>query len=355
MRGFIGVTDGDWVSHLRATGQTEANFWLPSGSRRFGALRPGEPFLFKTHAPENRIVGGGFFEHFTFLRASEAWDFMGPGNGVASLEELVARVRQYRRGEADSDPMIGCILLNGLAFFDPAVRLAPPQSFAKNIVQGKGYALGVTESDSEAERLFALLLAEEARAAQPADTSPAQGMPGQIADATQADFAHRMPEHLADGAPPWITQGGAALDDGRAQQVPGEVFGNSLLVPRRLGQGAFKALVLESYDRRCAVTGHKITPTLEAAHIKPVSRGGENRLDNGLLLRSDVHTMFDRGYLTVDPAHRLRVSPRLRDDFGNGEEFYAREGEVVRLPERASDQPAREFLEWHGDEVFRAS
>jgi putative restriction endonuclease len=311
MKGYIGVTDGDWVSHLRATGQTEANFWLPSGNRRFGVLRPGEPFLFKTHAPANSIVGGGFFEHFTFLRASEAWDSMGPGNGVASLEELVARVRRYRRGEAEPDPIIGCILLGGLAFFDQAVRLAPPRSFVPNIVQGKGYELGVADADSEAERLFALLLAAEAS--------------------------------------------GVAVDDGPVQQVAGEVFGESLLVPRRLGQGAFKALVLESYDRRCAVTGHKITPTLEAAHIKPVSRGGENRLDNGLLLRSDVHTMFDRGYLTVDVAHRLRVSPRLRDDFGNGEEFYAREGEVVRLPERASDRPAREFLEWHGDEVFRAS
>ena len=83
--------------------------------------------------------------------------------------------------------------------------------------------------------------------------------------------------------------------------------------------------------------------------------GGEHRLDNGLLLRSDVHTLFDRGYLGVDPAYRLQVSPRLRQDFGNGERSYAQAGQVVALPERRAERPQREFLEWHLDEKFMAS
>lgn len=132
------------------------------------------------------------------------------------------------------------------------------------------------------------------------------------------------------------------------------MFGNARLVRPRLGQGGFRASVLDAYDRRCAVTGHKITPTLQAAHIRPVSRGGQHRVDNGLLLRSDVHTMFDLGFLTVDATHALRVSPSLRHEFGNGEEFYAREGETVSLPTDRRLAPAAEFLEWHGDEVFRA-
>jgi putative restriction endonuclease len=68
-----------------------------------------------------------------------------------------------------------------------------------------------------------------------------------------------------------------------------------------------------------------------------------------------VHTLFDRGYLGVDPRHRLLVSPRLRADFGNGDQFYARAGQVIDLPERRADQPRREFLEWHAEKVFRAS
>jgi putative restriction endonuclease len=86
-----------------------------------------------------------------------------------------------------------------------------------------------------------------------------------------------------------------------------------------------------------------------------VTNGGEHRLDNGLLLRSDVHTLFDRGYLGVDPGYRLHVSPRLREEFGNGEQFYARAGQPIDLPTRRADRPQGEFLEWHLDEIFKAS
>jgi putative restriction endonuclease len=65
--------------------------------------------------------------------------------------------------------------------------------------------------------------------------------------------------------------------------------------------------------------------------------------------------MFDRGYLAVDGSYRLRVSPRLRDDFGNGEQFYAQAGQAIALPERRIDRPKHDFLEWHLDEVFKAS
>jgi HNH endonuclease len=149
----------------------------------------------------------------------------------------------------------------------------------------------------------------------------------------------------------------AEIDLGQPWHLSGPVFGEPRLAPRRLGQQSFKAVVLSAYHGECAITGTKIRPVLEAAHIRPVSptHGGENRLDNGLLLRSDVHTMFDRGYLAVDPAHRLLVSPRLRADFGNGEQFYSRAGSVIALPDRKPDRPGREFLEWHLGTVFKAS
>jgi putative restriction endonuclease len=108
---------------------------------------------------------------------------------------------------------------------------------------------------------------------------------------------------------------------------------------------------------QCAITGDKIRPVLQAAHIRPVTRGGEHRLDNGLLLRSDVHTLYDAGYLGIDERYRLVVSPRLRTEFDNGEEFYqrARSKEPVTVPAQPGDRPAREILEWHLDEVFLRS
>ena len=70
---------------------------------------------------------------------------------------------------------------------------------------------------------------------------------------------------------------------------------------------------------------------LQAAHIRPAMACGENRIDNGLPVRSDVHTMFDDGHLAVDPSYRLRLSLRLWDELGNGEQFYAEAGEVIVL------------------------
>jgi putative restriction endonuclease len=92
-----------------------------------------------------------------------------------------------------------------------------------------------------------------------------------------------------------------------------------------------------------------------AYHSQIKEGGGEHRLDNGLLLRSDVHTLFDRGYLGIDPKYRLLVSRRLREEFGNGEQFYSRAGQTINVPERRHDRPNPEFLEWHVDEVFQAS
>jgi putative restriction endonuclease len=73
------------------------------------------------------------------------------------------------------------------------------------------------------------------------------------------------------------------------------------------------------------------------------------------LLISDVHTLFDRGYLAVDPKFRLQVSPRLREEFGNGEQFYAREGQPISIPAQRADRPSGQFLDWHSSEIFKSA
>jgi putative restriction endonuclease len=130
------------------------------------------------------------------------------------------------------------------------------------------------------------------------------------------------------------------------------MYGDPVPVRRRLGQGSFQMLVTDTYERRCAVTGERALPTLEAAHVLPVSEGGRHVVDNGLLLRSDVHRLFDRGYVTVTPDYQFRVSRRLKDEFDNGEPYYPFDGQRIWLPPEA-ERPGREFLEWHGDVVFR--
>ena len=112
-------------------------------------------------------------------------------------------------------------------------------------------------------------------------------------------------------------------------------------------------LVTDAYRRRCAVTNERSLPALEAAHIKAHAADGPNRTPNGLLLRADIHRLFDDGYVTVDPDLHFVVSQRLRDEFENGRAYYELSGtKLVNLPDRPADRPGAEFLEWHNSEVY---
>lgn len=319
MRITLGVTDNAWADFLRARDDiTEANFWVPSARNFMGRASADEPFLFKTKSPRNMLVGGGFFVRFWELRVSEAWATFGTGNGVASEDELLRAITRYRAKNGspyDPDPTIGCIVLRNLFFAPAGSDLAPPPRWGGNIVQGKTY----DEQDP---------------------------------DHAYVDHAFRA------------FQGGARIDifwDHDLVDVDleagGDRYGAPVLTRHRLGQGSFRLAVLDAYANRCAITGTRMAPVLQAAHIRPYSSGGEHRVTNGLALRSDMHTLYDRGYLGVDPDYRLRVSPWLSEHFGNGVELYSREarGERIRLPEAPGEQPDREALEWHMSTVFLAA
>lgn len=89
------------------------------------------------------------------------------------------------------------------------------------------------------------------------------------------------------------------------------------------------------------------------SHVLPVSEGGGHREDHGLLLRSDVHRLFDRGYATVTPDYRFRVNRRLQDDFDNCEPCYPFDGRQIWLPPEA-ERPGREFWSGTGTWCFGA-
>jgi putative restriction endonuclease len=126
-------------------------------------------------------------------------------------------------------------------------------------------------------------------------------------------------------------------------------WGNQLVLNEEIPQ-----LVTDAYARRCAVTGEKTLPVLEAAHIKPYALQGPNQVSNGILLRSDLHKLFDLGYLTVTPNLRLEVSPRLKGEWQNGREYYSYHGlPLVVQPSDPANRPATEYLSWHNENRFR--
>lgn len=301
MRAYVGVTDRNWFEYLSHSGPLdEVNFWQPSADVAFQALRPGELFFFKLHSPDDRIAGGGIFSHWTKLPVSIAWDTFGSKNGASSLHEMRLRIERYRRirPAPQEDYTIGCILLQQPFFFARNEWLPAPE-WHPNIVRGKGYDLTVEPGRTLWREIDARLKAQR-----------------QLVTEEE------------------------------------ERYGEPVLVRPRLGQASFRVLVMDAYHRQCAVTGGKALPVLVAAHIRPFAEGGEHRIDNGLLLRSDLHTLFDRGYVTITPDYRFEVSPRLRTDFDNGEEYFAWRGRSIRLPERHEERPQKEFLTWHNENRF---
>jgi putative restriction endonuclease len=126
-----------------------------------------------------------------------------------------------------------------------------------------------------------------------------------------------------------------------------------VLVQPRLGQGAFRVMVTDNYDRRCAMTSERTLPALEAAHIRPYSDGGEHAPSNGLLLRRDLHALFDGGYVTVTPELKVEVSPRIREEFDNGRHYYELHGQSILVPKEVMHRPDPAALDWHNVNRFR--
>jgi putative restriction endonuclease len=310
VRFFVGITDYDWFRFLASRpGIDEVNFWQPSGGVGFKALQPAEPFLFKLHSPRNFIVGGGFFAHWSQLPVSLAWDAFAEKNGASSLQEMRTRLAKYRRvaDDARADYPVGCILLEQPFFLRESDWIPAPPDFSRNIVRGKGYDARTGEGLRLWERVTATV-----------------SLAGSVTPALPYE-----PQRVA------------------------ERFGGPTVVYPRLGQGSFRVLVTDLYERRCAVTGERTLPVLEAAHIKPFGANGPHDPRNGLLLRSDLHTLLDRGYVTITPQLRFEVSERIRGEFENGRDYYALHGRRLRPPVHEGLAPAREYLDWHASNVFR--
>lgn len=97
------------------------------------------------------------------------------------------------------------------------------------------------------------------------------------------------------------------------------------------------------YKSRCAISGCDAEETLEAAHILPYRGRETNHPSNGLLLRADLHTLFDLGLLVVDTANmRVMIAPSLKGT------WYAQyDGVRLRLPESCFGRPSIEALDIH--------
>ncbi|MFC1530587.1 HNH endonuclease [Gemmatimonadota bacterium] len=312
MKFYAAVTDQTWFKFLSEQPDIEeVNFWTPRPwGGQFGVASKGGPFLFKLKAPYNAIAGGGYFEHYTELPISLAWDAFEEKNGASTLEEVRQRTGRLRRVTPRpwEDFTIGCIIVVEPFFWPEDMWIRDVPGWHPNIQRGRSYEL----ASDDGRQLWQ-----------------------QVSDRIHSRIAT---EPIVAEAPDFTFKSG---------------FTEPVLQPRRVGQGTFRAVILDVYHRRCAITQERALPTLDAAHIRDYSEVPLHYVQNGILLRADIHRLFDKGYLTVTPDYRVEVSHRIHDDFDNGENYIKLTGRQLSVPEQPDLQPSPEILTWHNENRYR--
>lgn len=306
MRGAISITDFTWAANLSAQPDLdECNFWQPKGPKPV-RLDEMVPWIFKTKSEfGNQIIGFGLLLKWMSLSVRDAWQWFGRANGANDLVEFRRLLAANSPAPVALEHVIGCVMLVSPVFFPEPEWFPGPRDWAKNIVSAKYYDL----TAGEGKRIW-----DACR---------------ERADRHYAGENARLNLRLTDS----------------------QRYGQPQLVNPRLGQGTFRAALHSAYQGSCAVSGDHTWPALEAAHIQPYGEGGLHETSNGLLLRADIHRLYDRHLVTVTEDYRFRVSPRLDSDYRNGRIYYEMEGKQIAVPKRAADRPDPARLQWHAERL----
>jgi len=128
------------------------------------------------------------------------------------------------------------------------------------------------------------------------------------------------------------------------------------IIKQRVNQNFFRSTILSSYNLRCCITGLSVSDFLVASHIKPWKSDEINRLNphNGLCLNSIHDKAFDKGFITITPDYKIKVSKHLDDfkkDKAVSDFFLKYENQSINLPDRFL--PSKEFLEFHHKQIFK--
>ena len=223
------------------------------------------------------------------MSVNDAWNKYGFKNGCTSKQELIDRLDKYKASNSSdersvTDSEIGCIVLTNAVYFDDDKFLDLDNyeiDFSRFIVKIKYY--------NEIDPLEIVI------------------------QSTVNDF-ELLPTTL-------------------------EKLKKSRLLTERKGQGNFRAIITTAYSNKCCITNETTPELLEAAHIQPYFDENSNHVKNGLLLRLDLHKLYDNGLLYIDETFKIHISPEVKSEY-----YQELNGLTIRLPENNNLHPSIEAL-----------
>lgn len=281
----IAVTDRDWYEYQKRNGFiNRINFWTPKVWKV--AITPGTNVVFKLKKTNNmfgdEIGGYGRFVEYKTQSLDQSWKEFGRRNGCDTKEEYVAKLT---KGKGNAFTVCGCMVLDDVVFFDEFKRLSDyGLSFALNIVTYKNEY----------------------------STFPDFGQ--QKVVSSQSSFSLVIP-----------TKKGKKMQS----------------ITERVGQGQFHSDVSTAYNHRCCITGESTPELLQAAHIQDYINKESNHIQNGLLLRIDIHKLFDSGLLYIDQNYHVHVSSLVTSP-----EYRYLDNHLISLPNNPSEYPSKAALQF---------
>lgn len=286
----ISPTDNEWFTFLKESGYNSfINFWTPT-PWNIKKLHIGDRWYFLLKSPVRKIGGFGEFFEYKNLKAIDAWNEFGIRNGCLTKAEFIGKIQSYiEKNSKKVSPFsvtineykIGCITLNNCAFWDEENYKDLSSfniKFPSQIVKQKYFKQEDSLADLSSDIELFNLISE-----------------------------------------------------------PREEYKS--IANLRKGQNEFKRKIMKAYDNRCCISGETCPELLEAAHIQPYLSNNSNHIQNGLLLRIDLHRLFDNGLLHIDDDYIIHVSSQLVSL-----DYQRYHGKQIFLPKKQSSHPSRDAL-----------
>jgi hypothetical protein len=312
---YIINTDPYWFAHVFSRGIKNPVFWRKTARNpNREAVVPGNQLFFrvtKTNPPV--IRGRGVINAVGVYTLAEAFDAFDQRLGYPSMREMISASTKWTSGiHLQPNTKMFCIVVSDFQVLrdirtDTELANLGIDFIHTNVVTGK---------ELDDAQTSALLEIARDRASQPVSS---------------------LVSFISNGA------ASEAVDEFNPRNIQDAREKIARLVAKRQGQPEFRKKLLKAYGSKCAISGSNAPAALEAAHVIPYLGPQTNHVSNGLLLRADLHTLFDLGLIAIDSyTMTVIVHPSLL-----ATDYRELAGKAVSLPANKRDRPNKEALDIH--------